>query len=334
MRGRQPHPALPRGDAAIIGTAGIGVVARDHRWLGRPGIDWVTNGQDSWTWSGSPRSAISISAGRRYGPPSRRCSVQVAELADVLALCGDLTDRGDPEEAPARAKALASVGVPIVAVLGNHDYESAKVPELTPDPVRRGRPGARRRRRGRGPRRRVRRGEGIRRRVRPPRARAPGVRRLIKLFVREAVDEALKLETSLEQAANGPARGPAALLPDRRHGGGRAAGDLPLPRLEPTGGAADPLPGGRGVPRARASRDAGGEDGGRGEGLQRVAVAAAAELSGSAALSRGGAADGAARGREVERRQERRATEGGAAAGAAGDGSAADRRSARGPMST
>ena len=46
---------------------------------------------------------------------------QVAEHADVLALCGDLTDRGDPDEARLMAKALATVPIPIVAVLGNHD---------------------------------------------------------------------------------------------------------------------------------------------------------------------------------------------------------------------
>src|SRR5688572_32089529 len=51
---------------------------------------------------------------------------QVAEHADVFALCGDLTDRGDPEEARVMAKALGSIPVPIVAVLGNHDYESGK----------------------------------------------------------------------------------------------------------------------------------------------------------------------------------------------------------------
>src|SRR5918997_2859658 len=66
-----------------------------------------------------------------YGPPIQTLFAQVAELADVLALCGDLTDRGDPEEGRQLARALAGVGVPVVAVLGNHDYESGKVPELT-----------------------------------------------------------------------------------------------------------------------------------------------------------------------------------------------------------
>ena len=48
----------------------------------------------------------------------------VAEQADVLLLTGDLTKWGDPEEAPVLARELGPVGVPTVAVLGNHDYQS------------------------------------------------------------------------------------------------------------------------------------------------------------------------------------------------------------------
>jgi Icc-related predicted phosphoesterase len=66
-----------------------------------------------------------------YGPPIQTLLAHVPEMADVLALCGDLTDRGDPEEGRQLGRALAAVGVPIVAVLGNHDHESGKVPELT-----------------------------------------------------------------------------------------------------------------------------------------------------------------------------------------------------------
>jgi Icc-related predicted phosphoesterase len=49
---------------------------------------------------------------------------QASEAADVLLLCGDLTDYGTAEEAHVLADELAVVKVPIVAVLGNHDYES------------------------------------------------------------------------------------------------------------------------------------------------------------------------------------------------------------------
>jgi Icc-related predicted phosphoesterase len=50
--------------------------------------------------------------------------------ADVLLLCGDLTDYGLPEEAELVVKDLAPVKLPILAVLGNHDYESGRVAEV------------------------------------------------------------------------------------------------------------------------------------------------------------------------------------------------------------
>lgn len=57
---------------------------------------------------------------------------QVTEQADVLVLCGDLTDYGLPEEVRLLAKDLtSSVKIPIVGVLGNHDYESGQEGELS-----------------------------------------------------------------------------------------------------------------------------------------------------------------------------------------------------------
>ena len=53
-----------------------------------------------------------------------------AESADVLLVCGDLTDYGYPEEAKNLLAELAPVKIPIVAVLGNHDYESGNVEEV------------------------------------------------------------------------------------------------------------------------------------------------------------------------------------------------------------
>src|SRR5262249_40313246 len=55
---------------------------------------------------------------------------RAAESADVLALCGDLTDYGLPEEAEALAKGLATVKIPMVGVLGNHDFESGRHDEV------------------------------------------------------------------------------------------------------------------------------------------------------------------------------------------------------------
>ncbi len=52
--------------------------------------------------------------------------------ADVLILCGDLTDYGLPEEAAELARELASgIKIPMVGVLGNHDYESGASVEIT-----------------------------------------------------------------------------------------------------------------------------------------------------------------------------------------------------------
>lgn len=56
---------------------------------------------------------------------------QISERADVLLICGDLTDRGLPEEGQVLAKEIrAALKVPVVAVLGNHDYESSRQEEL------------------------------------------------------------------------------------------------------------------------------------------------------------------------------------------------------------
>ncbi len=50
--------------------------------------------------------------------------------ADVLVLAGDLTDLGKPREAEALAENLLFCAIPVVAVLGNHDYESNAVDEV------------------------------------------------------------------------------------------------------------------------------------------------------------------------------------------------------------
>src|SRR5688572_21766600 len=45
---------------------------------------------------------------------------QVSQAADILLICGDLTDYGHPEEAQLLAKELnAGLKIPIVTVLGN-----------------------------------------------------------------------------------------------------------------------------------------------------------------------------------------------------------------------
>lgn len=53
----------------------------------------------------------------------------VNDDADVLLLCGDLTDYGTLEEAQVLAAELSVVRIPMLAVLGNHDWESG-TPEV------------------------------------------------------------------------------------------------------------------------------------------------------------------------------------------------------------
>jgi Icc-related predicted phosphoesterase len=116
--------------------------------------------------------------------------------ADVVLLCGDLTDYGLPEEARVLAKELAgTIKVPVLAVLGNHDHESGFPEEvvriLTDGGVK------------------VLEGEGV---VVEgvgfagikgfcggfgQRTLEPWGEQIVKRFVREAMDEALKLETAL-----------------------------------------------------------------------------------------------------------------------------------------
>lgn len=56
---------------------------------------------------------------------------QITESADVLVLAGDLTDYGLAEEARALAREVTSaLKIPAVAVLGNHDYESGEQDEV------------------------------------------------------------------------------------------------------------------------------------------------------------------------------------------------------------
>jgi Icc-related predicted phosphoesterase len=62
--------------------------------------------------------------------PYRQLFGEIAEVADVLVLAGDLTDLGRPAEARILAEDLRTCTIPIVGVLGNHDFESGLVAEV------------------------------------------------------------------------------------------------------------------------------------------------------------------------------------------------------------
>ena len=126
---------------------------------------------------------------------------QISETADILLLCGDLTDYGLAEEARAFVKELTpTLKIPIVAVLGNHDFESNQQTEInqilkdagisvldgeTCEVHGIGFAGIKGFAGGFG-----------------RRALGPWGEEIIKKFVHEAVDEALKLESALARLRN------------------------------------------------------------------------------------------------------------------------------------
>jgi Icc-related predicted phosphoesterase len=59
------------------------------------------------------------------GPPAL-----LASTADVLLVAGDLTRHGTPAEAEVLATEIAALSVPVVMVLGNHDFESDAAGEV------------------------------------------------------------------------------------------------------------------------------------------------------------------------------------------------------------
>jgi len=65
--------------------------------------------------------------------PYRELFSEISANADVLVLCGDLTNFGKTSEAEILAEDIRSCSVPVLGVLGNHDYECGqpqKVSEL------------------------------------------------------------------------------------------------------------------------------------------------------------------------------------------------------------
>ncbi|HYR96851.1 MAG TPA: metallophosphoesterase [Candidatus Binatus sp.] len=133
---------------------------------------------------------------RSSGGELRRLFTEVGEAADVLLLCGDLTDYGLTEEADVLAgEAAAALRVPTLAVLGNHDHESGQVDavsRIVKDAGIQVLDGEAVEIRGIG-------FAGVKGFAGGFGERALGAwgEEAIKRFVREAVDEALKLEAAL-----------------------------------------------------------------------------------------------------------------------------------------
>jgi Icc-related predicted phosphoesterase len=117
------------------------------------------------------------------------------EHADVLVLCGDLTHLGLAEEAQLLTRELTNVRIPVVAVLGNHDYHSGQQDQLRRIFTDAGvtmLDGESTQIRGIG-------FAGVKGFVGGfgRRLLEPWGEEMVKLLVRESVDEALKLESAL-----------------------------------------------------------------------------------------------------------------------------------------
>jgi Icc-related predicted phosphoesterase len=71
-----------------------------------------------------------IHAGRTPEHAIRELFAEISGAADVLALAGDLTNLGKVAEAETLAEELLACRIPKVGVLGNHDWEGGAVDEL------------------------------------------------------------------------------------------------------------------------------------------------------------------------------------------------------------
>lgn len=120
---------------------------------------------------------------------------RVSESADIAVIAGDLTDYGLPEEAAVLARELTALRIPAAAVLGNHDIESGRAGEVRQILVDAGLnvlDGDACELQGVGIAGVKGFGGGFGRH-----ALGPWGETIIKQFVHEAVDEALKLEAAL-----------------------------------------------------------------------------------------------------------------------------------------
>ena len=71
-----------------------------------------------------------LHVGENHPHPYRDLFSRISQEADVLALCGDLTNFGKTPEAEILAEDLLACSIPLVGVLGNHDYECGQHHEV------------------------------------------------------------------------------------------------------------------------------------------------------------------------------------------------------------
>jgi uncharacterized protein len=82
------------------------------------------------------REAIRIAAaGDIHSSEENRPAVaaafaEITDHVDAILLAGDLTTHGEPEQAEVLANACRGLGIPVVAVLGNHDWHANRAAEI------------------------------------------------------------------------------------------------------------------------------------------------------------------------------------------------------------
>src|SRR5690348_6757963 len=76
-------------------------------------------------------AAGDIHAGAAGARRVREAFRKVEERANLIALAGDLTEHGEADEIEIVADACRALTIPVVAVLGNHDWHSDRTDELT-----------------------------------------------------------------------------------------------------------------------------------------------------------------------------------------------------------
>ena len=81
------------------------------------------------------RTVRIAAAGDVHASESRRADLERAfaelgEDVDLVLLAGDLTTYGEPDQAAVLARAVRDVRIPVVAVLGNHDWHSNRRDEV------------------------------------------------------------------------------------------------------------------------------------------------------------------------------------------------------------
>jgi Icc-related predicted phosphoesterase len=85
------------------------------------------------TMNASRQVRIAVSGDLHFDGTSRgslkRFFMSVAKEADILALVGDLTTHGEPEQVEGLVQEMEGLDIPVVTVLGNHDCEAERASE-------------------------------------------------------------------------------------------------------------------------------------------------------------------------------------------------------------